>query len=416
MPAGTFHGVAILTALRESLTEALTGTRTIEQGTYLSGILDADQGEGDAQRAIGAPRVEASIVDVKPNPASPLEPCSHAFHDLTIEVRIVRTVTRDHALDPTTRDWLRGQTANDAAAIRSAFGYPDNLDATSSGAPTGIISGRCRYVRGQPGRIELDAEQGRLVSRHTLQCSVNEITWLPSQLSPSLWLRADSGVTLTDGTQTVSAWADQSGNSVSLTANGSPPFTARESTTLRSSLTLADNGYFTISNGDAQPAANSDFEILAVVKPSAAGATTDYVWHSRAFSGDLNGWYAGLNYTSSRLIAVWDDGANSGSETGPAFTDGALLVARWRWVDADGAWTMVGNAVSVTESTGQGSMDLTTSADHGLFDDASIQSGGFVGEAYEFIANFTGTLWTPAQLSILTQYVNARYGLALSTV
>lgn len=134
---------AILTRIREVVTAAAGAARTIPAARFDGDLPDGLDPVEDMRRAMTVPRAEATTTDIRRHPASPPVTGNVLLYDVGVSVRVVRTVTRLEQLSDADRDAIRALAAQDADAVRQALEYPHNLDATTAGTSTGIVSGMC---------------------------------------------------------------------------------------------------------------------------------------------------------------------------------------------------------------------------------------------------------------------------------
>jgi len=157
-------GEAIQAAIRDVLLDGAGDKRTIGASVYKGGLYEALPANEKARRALGKPIVEAVSRVTGRHAGSPQVKGNKHILSIQVEVRVVRALTITHKLDDDVRDTLIGNAAKDADVIQQALTYPGNVSQTSSGDPTGIVSGLLRYqgsdaptvvaTEGQPGRVE----------------------------------------------------------------------------------------------------------------------------------------------------------------------------------------------------------------------------------------------------------------------
>lgn len=134
------------TRLREVLEQGLGSVRPIAVGTF-KGSLPSGMGIAHEQRrTLERPRTEVTIRRREPHQASPVSANSnYALLVIELDVRVVYHAQRATQLDDETRDEFRGQILEDIDAIRQAL-ISGNLNATSAGSSTGIVSSRVVYI------------------------------------------------------------------------------------------------------------------------------------------------------------------------------------------------------------------------------------------------------------------------------
>ena len=138
--------------------------------------------------------------------------------------------------------------------------------------------------------------------------STRPAEWSPLTLTPSLWLRADFGITIATG---VSSWADQSGNGNHFTQGTGSRQPAVDASTVGGKPSI----YFTTSKELVGTAASYN--------PSAAASTTMVICRSLTSTG--SGVFNDSGSTSGKLIqigssscACWPVGASAAAPGGIA--------------------------------------------------------------------------------------------------
>lgn len=160
-------GVTILRAIRGVLENGEGSVATILANTYQSGTHEALGFSEDVLAAFCNPRVELSGSTVGRNAASPPRGGNLEYVDIAVEVRLVRSFTVIHSLDPEQRETLRGLAMTDADVVGQALTHPGNLAQDSDSNPTGLVSGCLLSAGSTVGTIEVeDSQSGRLVSTH----------------------------------------------------------------------------------------------------------------------------------------------------------------------------------------------------------------------------------------------------------
>lgn len=415
MAAGTFHGVAIQRVIREALESAHGALRAIPSGTYSQGTLGADQGHTDTLRAISGPRIEASILEAKVSPSSPLEPGSIRIWDVTVQVRVVRAISREHMLSSSARDTVRGLAASDGPVIANALGYPGNYRHTSTGtAATGIVSGRLKHAGSSIGLIEPSADGARLVTTHRFTCMVVDTVWLPYDLTPQLWLRADLGVTVTAGTQTVTAWADQSPTGAVTVVSAASRVYESTALGLREGLVCTAG---TTSAAAVTPAAATCADVILVFGNLGSSSGERNLFSDGNAGPGAAGWALTHEYVSTTAT------------TGYLYVEDALGATVSRTVAATGLpadgvrvvrWTLDASnatlAVNGTSSTTSHSLAASWSNQAAYIMSAVGSYGATTATVAEAFVRFGSTGLSAAQLTAYREYVNARYGTSLSSI
>lgn len=194
---------AILTRIREVLEDGAGALRTITASTYEPGAGPLRSDAAQATDALIKARVEVQIVDTEPHPARPPRLGTFTLDTVSIEVRIVRSVTAATALNATTRTALLAAADEDASRVSQVLTAPGNLTTTSAGAATGLVSGMLEHAGSQIEEPELaEGQSGRLVAVHTFTGIVRTVTpFTPLLLSaPVITGTVTVGSTLTCST------------------------------------------------------------------------------------------------------------------------------------------------------------------------------------------------------------------------
>lgn len=150
---------AILARIREVLGSSAGTLRTVPSGRFEGELATGLPEETQALRALVNPRFEARIIASAPAAATPPRGGSIAIWQLTIEVRVVRTLTAIEQLDDDTRDALHALAVEDADVVAQALGFPGNLAATEAAASTDLVSGCLTYVAGRGATLR-QVDQG----------------------------------------------------------------------------------------------------------------------------------------------------------------------------------------------------------------------------------------------------------------
>lgn len=168
---------AILTRIREVLEEGAGALRTITADTYRPGAGALRSDAAQATDALIKARVEVQIVDTEPHPARPPRLGTFTLDIVTIEVRVVRSITATTALSADTRTALLAAADEDASRIAQALCVPGNLVSTTAGDTTGIVSGMLQHTSSEVGEPELaEGQAGRLVATHSFTGIVRTVT------------------------------------------------------------------------------------------------------------------------------------------------------------------------------------------------------------------------------------------------
>ena len=160
---------AILTAVREVIEDGAGSVRTIASGDYLVGQVGARSVPGLAHDALISPRADIALTVTGRNGASPPITGSVQLLDVSIVVRLVRSLSAHVVMDHDARQAVRALAARDADVLAQALTWPGNLAQTAAGAPTGLVSGCLRTTwRSATGDIEAaGSDSARLVTTHT---------------------------------------------------------------------------------------------------------------------------------------------------------------------------------------------------------------------------------------------------------
>ena len=159
---------AILTRIREVLESGAGALRAIDADTYRPGAGSLRSEGAQASDALVKARVEVMITAPKPHPARPPRLGTFTLDEITVEVRVVRSVVGEHALDADRRTALLGAADEDASRIAQALTAPGNLHATTAGELTHLVSGMLQHTDSDIGEPELpEGKAGKLVSVFT---------------------------------------------------------------------------------------------------------------------------------------------------------------------------------------------------------------------------------------------------------
>jgi hypothetical protein len=138
---------AILRRIREVLEEAAGTLRVIPSTRFLGDIPDGLSDEEETRRALEKPRIAAALVDVTRSAASPPVTGNFIIYDVTLDVRIIRTLTTLEQISDDDDETLRALAFEDADVVRQALEYPGNLTQTSAAVATDLASGMLSHVR-----------------------------------------------------------------------------------------------------------------------------------------------------------------------------------------------------------------------------------------------------------------------------
>lgn len=216
--------------------------------------------------------------------------------------------------------------------------------------------------------------------------------WSPMVLAPSLWLRADLGVTIATG---VSSWADQSGNGNHFTQGTG----SRQPTVDANTVGGQPSIRFTTANDLVGTAASYN--------PSAAASTTMVICRSLTSTG--SGAFEDSGSTSGKLIqigstscACWPVGASAAAPGGIASGLSLAEVIH----SGSGANGLLFRVRNLTEYK-----TATTTAAFGNNATARFRIGyygNFNGYISEVIV--VPRLLTSSEKISMSSYMNARYG------
>lgn len=147
MPA--FDASAILTRVEEVLCEGAGQHHLVAPGTYARGLSEMMTANAQSTRAIATPRIEVSCSASGVSPASPPVGGDKILFDVTIDVRVIRAAGTAKQVNDLLRRDLKALALQDLARLVPALEWPGNLDATSDGDPTGLVS-RALQWSGRP--------------------------------------------------------------------------------------------------------------------------------------------------------------------------------------------------------------------------------------------------------------------------
>ena len=131
---------AILTRCREVLESSAGVLRTVPASRFTGDLPEGLGDDEDMRRAMATPRIEASIQSMERSAASPPVIGSYAIFDLTILIRIVRTITPLEQLDDASRTALQALADEDVDVVSQALGYPNNMQQTAAGTACDLVS------------------------------------------------------------------------------------------------------------------------------------------------------------------------------------------------------------------------------------------------------------------------------------
>lgn len=150
---------AIQKRVREVIESAAGGLRTITAGTYTGdmpeGLVDMDLARG----AIAKPTVEALVTSAGRSASGYSVIGNLALYDLELRVRVVRIIERTAQITDALRDEAKALAFQDADVLGQALGYPRNLETTTAGTATGIVSGLFTY-RGSTTSVRGPVDDG----------------------------------------------------------------------------------------------------------------------------------------------------------------------------------------------------------------------------------------------------------------
>jgi hypothetical protein len=158
-PALRFPVKTIRRAIRELLEGSIGGFRTIPQGTFKYGTFDgqalAAEQATSLQHDLGYHWFNVRIGRVRRNASTPVSSMGnyrHANVDIAIEV----TTHAPSTVEEDARDDVLADVVVTMEQAVAALSYPGNLDADSTDAVTGIVSG-CLLGPGE-GELEYDSQ------------------------------------------------------------------------------------------------------------------------------------------------------------------------------------------------------------------------------------------------------------------
>ena len=154
------QAAAILRRIREVLEEQAGTLRTISNTRFLGDIPDGLDASEEMRRALEKPRIAATIVDITRSAASPPVNGNLIIYDVTIDVRIIRTITTLEQVSDDDDETLRALAFSDADYVRQALEYPGNLTTTTAAVATDLVSGLLSHVRSTQSRTRGQTNQG----------------------------------------------------------------------------------------------------------------------------------------------------------------------------------------------------------------------------------------------------------------
>lgn len=132
---------AILTRLREVIEQSAGALRTVPDDRFLGDMPEGLDITEEMRRALEAPRVSAHVRAMGRDPASPPLVGNVQLEKLSVEVRVIRTLTTLEQISETDNDVLQAAAMTDSDVLRQAIEYPGNLSTTTAGTATDIVSG-----------------------------------------------------------------------------------------------------------------------------------------------------------------------------------------------------------------------------------------------------------------------------------
>lgn len=132
---------AAQTRLRELLEASAGALRQVPASRFAGDLPDGLHiQEQDRRGELPAAPAEAAIVSHRPHPQRYPVTGSKKLLEITVEVRVVRTLVLDAQTLDAVRDAARAIAQADGDIIQEAFGWPPNLRRTEAGAETGLRS------------------------------------------------------------------------------------------------------------------------------------------------------------------------------------------------------------------------------------------------------------------------------------
>ncbi len=227
----SYDAAAIRDAIRDVLTGALGSVRSMAGRDMDAGVFE---GQNDSARhakaLLNTHRFDVRIGRLRSHESSPVGAIgSHriAVADITVSV-LTATAT---VVQLTERDELIADVLSDLEQASQALSFPGNLRASDAGNATGIVSGLMLGPGGEGypevAEVSQDWQAQEIRSSITGQILIlvsqsTAVETLLTALGDSLvgWWQSDQGVT--DALGSVSAWADLSGNSNTLSTAATP--------------------------------------------------------------------------------------------------------------------------------------------------------------------------------------------------
>lgn len=144
---------ALVTRLREVLTEGRGSVRTISStrfdGDFPEGLSDPAQ----LRRAIVKPLVRADVKTLGRSRYSPPINGNVLIYDIKVIVTSLRAIERKEQLVGSLNDTLFAAALTDQDQIIQALTYPNNLLTTQAAVPTGLLSGLLEFESADTGVV-----------------------------------------------------------------------------------------------------------------------------------------------------------------------------------------------------------------------------------------------------------------------
>lgn len=238
--------------------------------------------------------------------------------------------------------------------------------------------------------------------------------WAPTdKLGLQFWFKADAGVT--QASNLVSQWSDQSGNGWNATAAGSqrPTYTASALNSLPG-ISFPNLTWLSFGGTHAFFTSGSAFSIVMVWKNSTVGGTWYHVACSlytpvatRQFAvlasndvnyGDINWSYVGPNGTPAQTIKAAGDVTTAANSLFVSYNGGTTTSV--------GSWDAYLNNTALTEAAGGNSQSIGTDSRLGAWYDGGLN---LIGSLYEIFA-YNSAL-TPAERLSCDTYLSNKWAI-----
>lgn len=132
-------------AVRETLTGVLTSTRSVAPGYASDDLFTNSEKHTELARAMIRPTFDVSVQSVSLHEDTPSEVNNIRLYSVAVAVSVAYKLD-SAVLSPNDFDTVKAQAEQDCDRFSRALGWPGALNATSLGAPTGLVSGLLRFA------------------------------------------------------------------------------------------------------------------------------------------------------------------------------------------------------------------------------------------------------------------------------